>query len=155
MKEATGLDNPATMQLAPPSTPLWNPQKHDFAPRLGLAWQPLPNLVFRAGAGIFYDLGYSEVADATAAFPFLQSKPVPNTSFPLSAANAAPLPFTTAPPAQYFVVVDPHHVLPRTYEWNAAAERTLGKADVVTITYLGAAGRKLMRQDLYIAPNPN
>jgi len=155
MKEATGLDNPATMQLAPPSTPLWNPQKHDFAPRLGLAWQPLPNLVFRAGAGIFYDLGYSEVSDATAAFPFLQSKPVPNTSFPLSAANAAPLPFTTAPPAQYFVVVDPHHVLPRTYEWNAAAERTLGKADVVTITYLGAAGRKLMRQDLYIAPNPN
>jgi hypothetical protein len=34
-------------------------------------------------------------------------------------------------------------------------ERTLGKADVVTLTYLGAAGRKLMRQDIYYQPNPN
>jgi hypothetical protein len=31
----------------------------------------------------------------------------------------------------------------------------LGKADVLTVTYLGAAGRKLTRQDLYNAPNPN
>jgi hypothetical protein len=34
-------------------------------------------------------------------------------------------------------------------------ERTLGKADVLTVTYLGAAGRKLMRQDVYNQPNPN
>src|SRR6267154_6902046 len=109
----TQVDNLATMTLAPPGTPLWHPQKDDFAPRLGVAWQLLPNLVLRARAGIFYDLGYAEIADATAAFPFLQSKPVANTSFPLSAADAAPLPFTTALPAQYFVVVDPHHALPR------------------------------------------
>jgi hypothetical protein len=149
-----GVDNLATMTLAPPGTPLWHPQKDDFAPRLGLAWQPLPNLVLRAGAGIFYDLGYSEVANGTSAFPFAQSHTVLNTSFPLSAAVAAPAPFTTTPPVSYLVVVDPNHVLPRTYEWNAAVERTLGKADVVTATYLGAAGRKLMRQDLYNAPNP-
>jgi hypothetical protein len=37
----------------------------------------------------------------------------------------------------------------------AAVERTFGKADVITLTYLGAAGRKLMRSDLYDAPNPN
>ena len=30
----------------------------------------------------------------------------------------------------------------------------LGKADVITVTYLGAAGRKLMRKDIYYAPNP-
>jgi len=55
----------------------------------------------------------------------------------------------------YLGVVDPNHVLPRTHEWNAAVERTLGNADILTVTYLGAAGRKLMRQDLYDAPNPN
>src|SRR6202040_4254440 len=44
---------------------------------------------------------------------------------------------------------------PRTYEWNAAVEKTVGKAAVITITYLGAAGRKLMRQNLYNAPNSN
>ncbi len=66
-----------------------------------------------------------------------------------------PAPFTTTPPVSYLAVVDPNHVLPRTYEWNAAAERSLGKAAVLTVTYLGAAGRKLMRTDHYYAPNPN
>jgi hypothetical protein len=150
----TQVNNFATMTLAPPGTPLWHPQHDDFAPRLGLAWQILPNLVFRAGAGIFYDLGYSDVADGTSAFPFAQSKLISNTSFPLSAANAAPPPFTTTSPVPYLAVVDPNHVLPRTYEWNAALERTFGRSDVVTVTYVGAAGRKLMRQDIYIAPNP-
>ena len=51
----TQVNNLATMTLAPRGTPLWHPQKHDFAPRLGLAWQVRPNLVIRAGAGIFYD----------------------------------------------------------------------------------------------------
>ena len=150
----TQVNNLATMTLAPPGTSLWHPQIDDFAPRLGVAWQPLPNWVFRAGAGIFYDLGYSAVADAMTAFPFSQYKTVLNTSFPLSAANAAPPPFTTTPPVSYLAVVDPNHVLPRTYEWNAALERAFGRADVLTVTYLGAAGRKLMRQDIYIAPNP-
>jgi hypothetical protein len=36
-----------------------------------------------------------------------------------------------------------------------AVERTLGRADVITVTYLGAAGRKLMRKDILFAPNPN
>jgi hypothetical protein len=90
----TQVNNFGTMTLAPPGTPLWHPQQDDFAPRLGLAWQPLPNLVLRAGAGIFYDLGYSAVANATSAFPFTQENIILNTSFPLSTANAAPPPFT-------------------------------------------------------------
>jgi hypothetical protein len=31
----------------------------------------------------------------------------------------------------------------------------LGKADVITVAYLGAAGRKLMRADYYRTPNPD
>jgi hypothetical protein len=113
------------------------------------------NLVVRAGGGVFYDLGYSDVANGMGAFPFAQFKIISNTSFPLAASQAAPAPSTTAPPVTYLVVVDPNHVLPRTYEWNASVERTLGKAEVLTVTYLGAAGRKLMRQDVYYRPNPN
>ena len=41
-----GVDNLATMTLATPGTPLWKSQKDDFAPRLGVAWQPLPELGF-------------------------------------------------------------------------------------------------------------
>ena len=151
----TGLQNLATARLAPPGTPLWHPQKDDFAPRLGVAWQAHPNLVLRAGAGVFYDLGYADVTSAMAAFPYVQSNPILGTSFPLSAAAAAPPPFTTMPPSGYTAVVDPNHVTPRTYEWNAAMEQAFGKADVFSFTYLGAGGRKLMRQDIYFAPSPD
>jgi len=73
---------------------------------------------------------------------------------PLGATQSSPPPFTTSPPSPYTAVVDPRHVLPRTYEWNASAEQGIGKADVITLTYVGAGGRKLMRQDVYNAPNP-
>ena len=68
------VNNFATMTVAPQGTPLWHPQKDDFAPRLGVAWQARPNLVFRAGAGIFYDLGYSDVADGSGAWPYAQQR---------------------------------------------------------------------------------
>jgi hypothetical protein len=51
--------------------------------------------------------------------------------------------------------MDPNHYLPRTYEWNAALEQGFGNNDVLTLTYLGAAGRKLLRRDFYNAPNPD
>jgi hypothetical protein len=149
------VDNLATATLAPAGTPLWHSQKDDFAPRLGLAWQAFPHLVFRTGAGIFYDLGYSDITNAMIAFPYIQQKLIFGTAFPLSPSAAAPPPFTTNPPAALMSVIDPNHVLPRTYEWNAAIEHSMSRADVVTLTYLGAAGRKLMRKDVYLAPNPN
>ena len=149
-----GVNNLATMTLAPAGTPLWTPQKDDFAPRLGIAWNPRSDLVVRAGAGIFYDLGYSAVANGTSAWPYVQQNLIFNTTFLLSEAAAAPPPFRTTPPVTLLVVVDPNHVLPRTYEWNAAMEQSFGNADVLTLTYVGAAGRKLMRQDFYNAPNP-
>src|SRR5262249_51854658 len=88
----TGVNNLSTMKLAPQGTPLWRPQKDDFAPRLGVAWQPDANLVLRAGAGVFYDLGYSSIASGASAFPFVQTKRVLNSSLPLSPSDAAPLP---------------------------------------------------------------
>src|SRR5208282_643141 len=154
----------STMALAPAGTSLWHAQKHDFAPRLGVAWNPRPNLVIRAGAGIFYDLGDSLIASVASAFPYGQQKLIlPTCSqgkcsplpFPLTSDQATPAPYSTSPPVPFLVVVDPNHVLPRTYEWNAAAEQSLSGSDVFTLTYVGAGGRKLMRHDLYIAPNSN
>ena len=52
-------------------------------------------------------------------------------------------------------VINPNHSLPRTYEWNAAVERSFGSSDALSITYAGAEGRKLMRQDIYDGPNPD
>jgi len=151
----TQVTNLATTTLAPPGTSLWHPQKDDFAPRLGLAWQARSNVVVRAGTGIFYDLGYADVTNALFSFPYVQQRFLFGSSFPLIGSSAAPPPFTTSPPAASMSVVDPNHVLPRTYEWNAAAEQSFSRADVLALTYVGAAGRKLMRRDIYFAPNPN
>jgi len=154
------VSNLATMTLEPEGTSLWHTQKDDFAPRLGIAWNPRQNLVVRAGAGTFYDLGYSQIANVASAFPNSQQKlllPACKTCtlpFPLTSDQATAPPFTTSPPVSSLVVVDPNHVLPRTYEWNAAVEQTLTSADVLTLNYVGAGGRKLMRRDVYIAPNP-
>jgi len=143
----------STATIAPAGTRLWHAQKDDFAPRLGLAWQPRSNLVIRAGAGIFYDLGYSSIAGQMSGFPYTQQNLIFGTSFPLTGSAANPPPFATNPPASSMAVVDPNHVLPRTYEWNAAVEQSLSRADIFTLTYVGAGGRKLMRRDIYFAPN--
>jgi Carboxypeptidase regulatory-like domain/TonB dependent receptor len=146
----------STATIAPVGTSLWHPQKDNFAPRLGLAWQVRPKLVLRAGAGIFYDLGYSDITNVMISFPYIQEKPlIFGTSFPLDPNVAKPPAFTTNPPAAVLAVVDPNHVLPTTYEWNAAVEHSITNADVLTVTYLGAGGRKLMRKDVFIAPGPN
>jgi hypothetical protein len=148
----------ATMQLAPLGTTLWHAEKDDFAPRLGIAWTPRSNLVIRAGAGIFYDLGYSSISDGISRFPYVQTKILNSTTnaplkFPLDANQAMPLAFTTSPPVNFIAVVDPNHVSPRTYEWNAALEQGFGANDVMTLTYVGAGGRELTRKDIAFAPS--
>jgi carboxypeptidase family protein len=150
----TQVTDLATTALAPAGTALWHPQKDDFAPRFGLAWRTSSNLVIRAGAGLFYDLGYADVSNAMTSFPYIQERTSFGDSFPLTGSSAAPPSFTTSPPVPSISVVDPNHVLPRTYEWNAATQQSVGADDVLALTYVGAAGRRLMRRDIYYAPNP-
>jgi hypothetical protein len=151
----TQVNNLLTTALAPEGTALWRPQKDDFAPRLSLAWRPTSHLVMRAGAGVFYDLGYADITNAMSSFPYIQQRSFFGVPLPLTGNNAAPPPFTTNPPVPSISVVDPNHVLPRTYEWNVAAERRIGANDVLELTYVGAVGRQLMRRDIYYAPNPD
>jgi hypothetical protein len=46
----------------------WDPRRRNFAPRIGLAWQINPHLVFRSGYGIFL-AGTSNFGGGTAASP--------------------------------------------------------------------------------------
>jgi hypothetical protein len=92
------------------------PDKNNFAPRIGFAWQPLPAqtrpLVVRGGYGIYYDkpnsrymnlqelnFPYYTLAEAEGtpiANPFVQVPPP--SQFPLAFTNSAVLPFG-GPPA--------------------------------------------------------
>jgi len=114
----TGLNDPATIALAPRGTPLYQTTYGNVAPRVGLAYQltekPNWGAVLRAGFGVFYDLGQGSLGGASSYFPYLSEKVVFSPVFPLSTQDAAPPPFSTSPPVLAILVADPHLKLPRT-----------------------------------------
>jgi len=155
----TGLNNPPTIALAPRGTPLYETTYGNVAPRLGVAYQltETPNwgAVLRAGFGIFYDLGQGWLGGASAFFPHSATKSLVLVTFPLSPANAAPPPLTSSPPVNTILVADPHLNLPRTYQWNIALEQSVGSSQSLSLTYIGAIGRDLLRVTNFFNVNPN
>jgi hypothetical protein len=155
-----GLEQPATLRLAPRGTPLYDTTYGNVAPRFGVAYQlsdsPTRQSVIRGGAGTFYDLGHGSMGGVTSFFPYSASKaiasPVP---FPMSQQDMAPPPITTSLPINTIVVADPRLKLPRTYQWNVALEQSIGGSQSVSLTYLGARGRDLLRVTQLFNPNPD
>jgi hypothetical protein len=155
----TGLSNPSTIALAPRGTPLYQTTYGNFAPRVGAAYQLADaanwSSVVRGGFGIFYDLGNGPIGGATNYFPFNTENGFSLVPFPLSAQNASPPAHSTSPPVGTMFVADPNLVLPRTYEWNGAFEQSLGSAQILSLTYIGAVGRDLLRNTNLVSPNAN
>jgi len=156
----TGLDDPSTLALAVRGTPLYQTTYGNLGPRIGLAYQ-LPGrtewgAVLRGGFGIFYDLGYGSLGGASYSFPFEGLKVIPGASLPLSPANAAPPQLSTSVPVSgTMVVAEPNLKLPRTYEWNATLEQSLGSSQLLSLSYVGAAGRDQLRVTPLLNPNPD
>jgi Carboxypeptidase regulatory-like domain/TonB dependent receptor len=154
-----GLDNPATMTLAPRGTPLYETTYGNFAPRIGIAYQfnGIRNwdAALRAGFGVFYDLGQGSLGGVSSFFPYLIDKNFSNSPFPLSTQDAAPPLLTTNLPAATLVIADPHLKLPRTYQWNIALEQSLGNNQTISVTYVGASGRQLLRVTNLFNVNPS
>jgi hypothetical protein len=152
-----GLDNPANLALAPRGTPLYQTTYGNVAPRVGLAYQLSESQdwgsVLRAGFGIFYDLGAGSLGAVSSSFPYATNKFLSDVPFPLSAEDAAPAPFSVNPPVSSISVADLHLKLPRTYQWNVAIEQSLGNSQSVSLTYVGAVGRDLLRVTNLFNPN--
>ena len=158
----TGLNNPATIALAPRGTPLYDTTYGNVAPRIGVAYQLHGegnwDTVLRGGFGTFYDIGSGSLGGFTNQFPFFAVNSFSLIQFPLTGQNANPPALSTSLPASAIVVADHHLKLPRTYEWNAALEQSLGSSQVFSATYVGAIGRKLLRvTNILVDPtvNPN
>jgi Carboxypeptidase regulatory-like domain/TonB dependent receptor len=154
-----GLGNPATMTLAPRGTPLYETTYGNVAPRIGFAYQFQGirkwDAVVRGGFGVFFDLGQGSLGGVASFFPYLVSRTLAGVPFPLSAQNAAPPAFTLNPPVSTILVVDPHLKLPRTYQWNLALEQSINNNQILSLTYLGAIGRDLLRTTQFFNPNPS
>jgi hypothetical protein len=138
-----------SVETKPLGTPLYKTTWDNFAPRLGLAYQfssnPRWERVLRAGAGIFYDTGFS--ASVNDLGPFTHTNLLHTAPFPLSGNAAVPpvlpmpnpmlLPFATVTP-------DPNLKLPLVYQFNTSLQQELGQDQSLTVTYAGALGHRLL-----------
>lgn len=140
----------ATVAPLPEGEPLYRTRWGNLAPRVGATYQlaerrPGWGTILRGGAGRFYDLGNASTLWAFDANPpFATSVLRLRVPYPLSAADAAPPPLTGTPTT--IVGVDPNLQLPYTWQWNAAVAQSLGSLHTLTVTYVGAAGRRLLQR---------
>jgi hypothetical protein len=155
-----GLDSTAPIAVAPTGTPLYETTYNNFAPRLGgsivLSDATGREMIVRGGIGVFYDLGTGTLGNAAFSFPYTRTRSLPaNTPFPFSPADAATLPFNfTQTFASDVNVADRKLKLPCTYQWNASLEQSLGPIQSATLSYIGAIGHRLLRQETLFNPNP-
>lgn len=150
------LDSLTSIALAPRGAKLYATTYNNFAPRIGLAYEAAPDLILRAGIGIFYDLGNGQAAQGFGnVFPFVAAKHFDKIAYPLTPEQDAAPPLTTAPPYGTIIAFDPKLKLPRVAEWNVAIEKSFGARQVLSLAYAGAAGRELLREDVLLDPNPN
>jgi hypothetical protein len=156
----TGFPDLASIQLAAPGTPVYETTYDNFAPRLGAAYQllrsPGRETVIRGGFGIFYDLGIGNIGSAADSFPHLRGKTTSGVPYPLSPQDAAPPPPVSLNPpySGTFNVFAPDHELPRSYHWNLTVDQRLGTNQEISVSYVGEAGRSLLRENILFDPNP-
>jgi hypothetical protein len=151
------ITKPADITLAPIGTPLWNTTYGNFAPRIGFSYSPGRNndFVVRAAVGIFYDLSVGSSAQLAVGFPNIATAKYKGVSVPIVDARPYLPSISLQPPYSTALGVDPHLVLPRSYQWNVAVEKMLGRRQVLSATYVGQVGRDLLRTQALYQPNPN
>lgn len=156
------LNDLSQLALAPSGTPPFRTTYLNFAPRIGVAYQLRQRqrfqTILRGGAGLYYDLATQEFGNSIGQsdYPYGSTKFLFDSAFPLDAASAlAP----EVNPSQLLdgrlSAFDPNLQLPFTVEWNFAIEQAIGQEQTVSVTYLGAAGRRLMQTALLFLDSDN
>jgi hypothetical protein len=120
--------------VAPLDQALWQTRYRQIAPRIGAAYRLGDRSVLRAGWGIFYDVGFSNALDPINAFPF--------NRWQFSTGGSA----SQIGPA-YGLRTAPDLQLPYAAEWNFAFEHMFGLRDVVSASYVGSEGHRLLRYE--------
>jgi hypothetical protein len=72
-----------------------------------------------------------------------------------SPLDAVPPPFSVNPPVSDLIVADPRLKLPRTYQWNVVLEQSIGNGQSLSLTFIGAVGRDLLRVTNLFNTNPD
>ena len=148
-EEANGLSsnfrNPLT-DAAPTVGPIYsNPSNRNFAPRVGVAWDPFGDgkTGVRAGFGVFFDPLWTDfyANPGNRLEPFYVLGSVRNPTFPDAGQVVGSPLFVLG--RQDVLVSDPEN--PYFRQFNASLQRELWRSGVVTVSYSGSRGRHLVR----------
>ena len=127
-------------------TSLVEPDRNNFAPRLGLAWRPLKQTVLRLGYGINYNLAQYGAIIQNFAFqpPFAvtetNSALTPATSN-LTLVNG--FPGAAAGTSTNNFAIDPNYRLGYVQVWNLDLQKQLAHGFLLNVGYNGAKGTHL------------
>jgi trimeric autotransporter adhesin len=141
---------PGSGTFAVSSNPsLLQPDRNNFAPRIGIAWKPLPKTVVRAGYGINYNLAQYSAMIQNFAFqpPFANAA----TNATNIAGLTGPTPLTLVngfPTASQATItnnfaVAPNYALGYVQIWNLDVQRELPGNVMLNVGYNGAKGTRL------------
>jgi len=160
--------DPSSVVLAPQGTELWRTTWYNIAPRIGSNYvarsKAGSELVVRGGFGVFFDTGQQlgafgyNGAGFSGTGVYCPSGCAGPSTFPLTADQLSPA--IVNPPVGPGLLVygfAPHLQLPYTLQWNTSIEQAIGKAQAFTVSYVGAAGRRLLQSNQFNfgAANPD
>jgi hypothetical protein len=141
-----------------------NPDRNNWAPRVGFAYRPLTGTVWRGGYGIFYDtVEYNEYVFPVLNPPFQKTAAaVGSVSSPVALDSLFPIAATPQPVPGSIVslTLTPNSRTPYVQQWNLDFERELVGHSVFELGYLGSEASKLhyrrqAAQGILNDPGPN
>ena len=164
-----------------PGTPgrsMISPDKNNFAPRFGFAWDMLGNakLVMRGGFGIFYDIEdgalnlqfggqppFGDVSNLNYSGFTGEFDPIADPFNAFNPGTVNPFPFIAGgrlgqffvPKVSFAFVVDPHFRTPYSENYNFGFQYQLTKDTLLEAYYVGSLGRKLITSADVNFPQPS
>jgi hypothetical protein len=122
------------------------PDRNNFAPRVGFAWMPTRDLVVRGGYGIYYEAGMLVVNSSLYFNPpyFNVHAYFPTATALLTLANPFPANGGIIPPPSPNTL-SPNLTTGYLQDWSFGAERQIGTATRVGVSYVGSKGAHLIR----------
>jgi hypothetical protein len=130
--------------------PVWSPDRNNFGPRLGLAWDMFGSSknVIRAGAGVYYSDNQLRGLTLITRPPDLPASLTlsrgdsPNLRYPVDPFRIDPA-LLVAPVSR--IIIDPNHRTTYTALWSFDYQRQITSSTAATIGYVGNHGVKQLQ----------
>lgn len=144
----------------------YEPDRNNFAPRLGIVWSPFTNIAVRAGYGFYYD--QSSLAPGEGLYfnaPYYRFNLfVPLQQYLLSLSDPFPASYPFPLPSSA-TAIQRDLKTPYVQHWNVNVQKEWGPGRLFEIGYVGSKGTKLISaRDInqprpsnapsYLRPNP-